>query len=342
MLKYKMLKRKMSDLLNTLGAEEPLPPIKELMSRYGVSLTTVNKALEELEAGGRITRRRGSGIFSNRDKRTAQGKIIECFFSVMAGYEQLFQGISEVAHRNGMRLFLHYCPEGVEGVRQTIADRIDEGIRCAIVLPTTGASRNQRYIASVQQLSQKGIPVVVVGIPLPGVQVADYIEVDNQRGFQTATEQLARHKCGKFCFVGNTSSVPVQARLAGVREALKAGGNDIVVVEADSRAALGPVARRVVEAAPDAVFLGGLANGAALCYELLLAYGGREKLPMVAGVVQEGGRLPIEDAITIEVPTVTLGRRAAELALRPRKEKGLPVVEFLPIKILKSGAEKQQ
>ena len=47
----------------TYDAGERLPTTPELCSTYGVSNTTVKKALDELESLGLIARRRGSGIY---------------------------------------------------------------------------------------------------------------------------------------------------------------------------------------------------------------------------------------------------------------------------------------
>lgn len=54
-----------------IGAREPLPSEPRLMREYGVSRSTVRRALARLEAEGRIVRRRGSGTYARDPGRAA-------------------------------------------------------------------------------------------------------------------------------------------------------------------------------------------------------------------------------------------------------------------------------
>lgn len=49
--------------------EEPLPSEPQLMQVYGISRSTVRRALAQLETEGRIERKRGSGTFARRQKQ---------------------------------------------------------------------------------------------------------------------------------------------------------------------------------------------------------------------------------------------------------------------------------
>lgn len=54
-----------------IGAGGPLPSEPRLMRDYGVSRSTVRRALARLEAEGRIVRRRGSGTYAREAEQTA-------------------------------------------------------------------------------------------------------------------------------------------------------------------------------------------------------------------------------------------------------------------------------
>ena len=62
MLKYEKVKHHLQRLILDPSTARRLPTIRSLMAQFGASLTTVNRALAELEAAGLIVRRRGSGI----------------------------------------------------------------------------------------------------------------------------------------------------------------------------------------------------------------------------------------------------------------------------------------
>src|SRR5579862_6764201 len=62
---YQQLQRALRDAIadNRLGAEEALPPERELAEEFGVSRITVRKALDALVDEGLLNRRQGAGTF---------------------------------------------------------------------------------------------------------------------------------------------------------------------------------------------------------------------------------------------------------------------------------------
>lgn len=66
---YRVLSQALAD--GRFSAEKPLPSEPRLMRDYGFSRSTVRKALAQLEAEGRIERRRGSGTFALEPKEQA-------------------------------------------------------------------------------------------------------------------------------------------------------------------------------------------------------------------------------------------------------------------------------
>lgn len=66
---YRVLSQALAE--GRFGAGEPLPSEPQLMKDYGVSRSTVRRALAQLEAEDRIDRRRGSGTFARERKEEA-------------------------------------------------------------------------------------------------------------------------------------------------------------------------------------------------------------------------------------------------------------------------------
>lgn len=63
---YELLSAALQD--GTIAAETALPSEPELCARYGISRTTVRRALGRLEREGRIIRRRGSGTYARAQR----------------------------------------------------------------------------------------------------------------------------------------------------------------------------------------------------------------------------------------------------------------------------------
>jgi GntR family transcriptional regulator len=66
---YRVLSQALAD--GQFGPDEPLPSEPRLMRVYGISRSTVRRALAQLETEGRIHRKRGSGTFARQQKRQA-------------------------------------------------------------------------------------------------------------------------------------------------------------------------------------------------------------------------------------------------------------------------------
>lgn len=78
---YRVLSQALAD--GRFGAEAPLPSEPRLMRDYGISRSTVRRALAQLEAEGRIERKRGSGTYAREQKKQAAAS--RDFSSVLDG-----------------------------------------------------------------------------------------------------------------------------------------------------------------------------------------------------------------------------------------------------------------
>jgi GntR family transcriptional regulator len=80
---YRVLSQALAE--GRFGAGEPLPSEPRLMRDYGISRSTVRRALARLEAEGRIERKRGSGTFARDQKAgTAAARDLSSVLDGMA------------------------------------------------------------------------------------------------------------------------------------------------------------------------------------------------------------------------------------------------------------------
>ena len=74
-MKYLKVKSYLEEVAVRPESQMRMPTVRELMSRFNVSLATVNRALAELENDGVIVRRQGSGIVAAGTERTV-GQLV--------------------------------------------------------------------------------------------------------------------------------------------------------------------------------------------------------------------------------------------------------------------------
>jgi LacI family transcriptional regulator len=132
------------------------------------------------------------------------------FFTAIA------RGVEDVAHTVGYSVVLCNSDEDAEKERRYVDVAIQERAAGVIVSPTALAP-------SVGQLVRRGTPVVAVDRPLPGGE-SDTVLVDTRLAAGQATTHLIEQGYERIgCITGPAGVRTADDRLAGYRDALKAG-----------------------------------------------------------------------------------------------------------------------
>lgn len=236
------------DLLSAIAAGRyavgaRLPSEAQLVARHGVSRPTVIRALKEMEAQGMIERRMGSGSFVRRPASNATAtrqlgllipglgrtEIFELICGELAAVARahdfsLLWGGSEHP-RTAADLSLGQARECCE---QFIRLRV-AGIFFAPFELIPGREDANREIA--ERLRMAGIPVVLVDRdlgPFPKRSDFDLVGLDNMAAGHLLAEHFLKLGCERIAFVARPHSAStVDARIAGVREALARRGMEL-------------------------------------------------------------------------------------------------------------------
>ena len=220
------------------GAEGRMPSESQLVRRFGVSRPTVARALHVLADEGLVERRAGSGTFatSGGKHRTGQGATVLALLIPELGNTEIFQLIcgeiaslarvhnfslvwggstqpkldADLSLKHAEELCRQFIQRGVNGVffapYELVPEKEEANRRMAVMLRDAGT----QVVLLDRDLG-----------PFPTRNDFDVVGVDNvAAGFQLA-EHLIKLGCRTIHFVNRPLSAPtVQARIAGVREAL--------------------------------------------------------------------------------------------------------------------------
>ncbi|HXI72826.1 MAG TPA: GntR family transcriptional regulator [Verrucomicrobiae bacterium] len=218
------------------GPAGRLPSETQLVKRFGVSRPTVARAFRELQNEGLIERRAGSGTYVRRQTGSAAntrqlGLLIPGLgaveiFSIICGeiaslaraqdYTVLWGDSAQPGQDENMSR-----EHAVELCGQFIARRVAGVFFAPFDLADGKADVNHRI---AERFSQAGIPVVLLDrdlVPFPQRSRFDLVASDNIAGGSLLAEHLLKLGCRRIAFAawpGFPSTV--QARIAGVREAL--------------------------------------------------------------------------------------------------------------------------
>jgi GntR family transcriptional regulator, arabinose operon transcriptional repressor len=215
------------------GAYAPgvrLPSEFELVQSYGASRVTVSRALKELQNGGYIDRRAGSGTYVRVSGATPYtfGLLIP-----ELGQTEIFEPICQgmVAAQRQHNHVLIWGPslassdvtvaKAKEACARLIANRVS-GVFFAPIEATP--LKNEVNLAIVAALKDAGVAVILLDRDIfdyPERSNFDVVGIDNRRAGCIATQHLIRAGCRRIAFVGRSHLAPsCIARSAGYRDAL--------------------------------------------------------------------------------------------------------------------------
>jgi LacI family transcriptional regulator len=201
--------------------------ISDVAARAGVSTATVSRALNgkstvDSELAARVLAAASElGYQPNgpaRNLRRQEAAVLALIISDVENpfFTAIARGVEDVAHTVGYSVVLCNSDEDAEKERRYVDVAIQERAAGVIVSPTATAS-------SVDSLIQRGTPVVAVDRPLAGRE-SDTVLVDTRLAARQATTHLIEQGYERIgCITGPSGVRTADDRLAGYRDALKAG-----------------------------------------------------------------------------------------------------------------------
>lgn len=218
------------------GEGARLPSEVQLVKQFSVSRPTVARALRDLESQGLIERRAGSGTYVRSNiQRNTKSRILGLLVPGLASTEifQIICGeIASLARVNeygllwggstNPRVDTDASLKHAEELCKQFIEREISGVFFAPAELQPGQELANNNLAEL--LREAGIPVVLIDrdlLEFPNRSDFDLVGIDNMTGGYMLAEHLIKLGCRKIFFVVRPlSAATVDARIAGVREAL--------------------------------------------------------------------------------------------------------------------------
>jgi len=220
-----------------------LPSEVQLVKRFGVSRPTVARALRDLEVRGLIERRAGSGTYVRSNQQNLNSaRVLGLLVPGLSNTEIFHIICGEIAslarvHEYGLYWGGSTNPRqdadaSLKHAEEICKQFIDRKISGVFFAPAElQPKQEEANLRIAESLREAGIPVVLIDRDLtnfPKRSDFDLVGIDNLAGGHMIAEHLIKLRCQKILFVCRPlSASTVNARIAGVREALAQNGLEI-------------------------------------------------------------------------------------------------------------------
>lgn len=194
--------------------------------KYKVNFKTVNKAVSELVAEGRLYRRVGEGTFIAGPKSKKQdearrllGVIIEDVKNPF--FAELIRGVEDAAHAHQYSIILCNSDGKAEKEKDYLQRLMAEKVSGLITAPVSGCN-----VIDIQKVIAANIPVVMVDRYLADLETADYVVTDNKQGAHDLTSYLIAQGHTRIAFVSEPRDLSIGHghRYQGYEKALRDHG----------------------------------------------------------------------------------------------------------------------
>lgn len=212
-----------------------LPSESDLVDRFGASRLTVNRALRELQLGGFIERRAGSGSYVSPAPRT-QGLTFGLLIPELGQteiFEPICRGMAEAQVQESHVLLWGKSPDGSEGAEKIARNWCEQWIARKVsgvfFAPLEHTPQKDALNGNIAELFKNArIPVILIDrdlVDFPDRSNYDLVGIDNRRAAYVLTAHLLSRGCKRVIFVGRLWSAPsCIARSVGYCDALRDAG----------------------------------------------------------------------------------------------------------------------
>ncbi len=226
-LLYLKIKQNITEEIKKMRPHERIPSRVELVKRYDVTRTTVDRAISELIGEGYLYARDGSGTYvaEYTEVQSTNGKNNVVNWGVILPnimhdtYPGILRGVADVASENDINVVIYNTDNDNEKQANYIYKLIDSDVEGIIIVPAIMGETN---IKPFKDLAKRNIPFVFCNRGVGGITAPQVIS-NSFYGAYIATKHLILQGYSKIAFVSrplySTSSDRYQGYVSALAEA---------------------------------------------------------------------------------------------------------------------------
>jgi len=226
-LLYEKIKRRILKFIKSLERNQRIPSRIELAKEYGVTRTTIERAVSELIGEGFLYTKDGSGTYVSDlyKKETKKLNNVDQWGVVIPNimhdtYPEILRGVEDVASDNKINTLVCNTDNNPQKQKQYINNLIDTGINGIIIVPSIIEDGDTSVFCKLQN---KAIPFIACNRGIPGIQSPKVVS-NNFYGGYMATKHLIEQGYKRIAFIANIYYLVSVERYQGYITALTEAG----------------------------------------------------------------------------------------------------------------------
>lgn len=242
MLRYKEIKQQIDTIIASMRPAEALPSREALCKSLDTTRSTLDKAIKELVAEGKLVTRGGSGTYVAGDVSGQPNEIKSIGVllpnNTHLSYRMLISGIEEFMHTKDVNVILCNTDNDIDKQNQYLSRLIQSKVIGLIVVPALYFDITKNYVL-YSRLMQHRFPVVFCFRGIDGLTNAPLVCYNNFYGGYIATKHLITQGYRHIAYISEKTLRTSLDRFQGYMAALLEAGLEInrsmVILEPESR-----------------------------------------------------------------------------------------------------------
>lgn len=225
---YKQVKEKILEYVKSLEVDQRIPSRIHLAKEYGVTRTTVERAISELVGEGYLYAKDGSGTYVSdllhKGELHPKQEIIQWGVILpnilQDTYPGILRGIEDVASVKNINTQVCNTDNDIQKQKQYILNMLNSGVNGIVIVPSIIEDGD---VSAFKMLQEKGIPFIACNRSVSGIQSPKVISNSYYGGYM-ATKHLIDQGYRRIAYIAGVSySVSIE-RYQGYLAALTDNG----------------------------------------------------------------------------------------------------------------------
>lgn len=227
-LLYVQVKDALRERIRTMEDEARLPARGDLSQEYGVTRTTIDRAISELIGEGLLVAKDGSGTYVVGESQAAERKGVDSWGVILPDimqdtYPGILRGVEDAAEANRINVVICNTNNSIEKQTSYIEKLLESEVSGVVMVP---AIRGSYDLEPFKRIQAKGIKLVFCNRGVPGIE-APIVASNNFYGGFLATSHLLKNGYRKVAYLSRPAYSVAIERYQGYMGALSEAGMDI-------------------------------------------------------------------------------------------------------------------